>query len=424
MAEYNTQRMFFFALLILVTLAFFWLIRGFLQPIFWAVALGIIVYPAHAQLAQRLPKQPSLAAVISVITVVLLVILPLIGLGAAVADEATALMKRFNGAETAQEVTEELREPDPELEQVVESLEGSGIGVERIFAAVQERLPPVVEFMDGIGLTPERLESQISAAALAASQFIATNAVAIGQNTLRMAIYFVLMLYLLFFFLRDGTRLLDGLVLALPLGDARERHLLNRFAQVARATIKGTLVVGIVQGAIGGVTFAVLGIGAPVLWGVLMALLSILPAIGPAIVWLPAAIILFVDGRYFAGGALVLIGVLVIGLVDNVLRPILVGRDTRMPDYLVLLSTLGGLAAFGLAGIVIGPIIAAFFLSVWEMAQAEFHHDEEAAHERKLAAQSDGHSPHAPGYAPHAAEQAPPALEPAPQEHALDSRRG
>jgi predicted PurR-regulated permease PerM len=103
-----------------------------------------------------------------------------------------------------------------------------------------------------------------------------------------------------------------------------------------------------------------------------MALLSILPAVGPALVWLPAAIYLIANDHWVAGSILILIGVFVIGLVDNVLRPILVGRDTRMPDYLILLSTLGGLAGFGLAGIVIGPIIAAFFLSVWQMAEQEF----------------------------------------------------
>jgi predicted PurR-regulated permease PerM len=167
--------------------------------------------------------------------------------------------------------------------------------------------------------------------------------------------------------------LLEGLVRALPLGDERERHLLGRFAEVSRATIKGTLVVGAAQGAIGGIAFAVLGLGAPVLWGVVMALASILPAVGPALVWLPASIWLLTHDRIVAGVVLILIGVFVIGLVDNVLRPILVGRDTRMPDYLVLLSTLGGLAAFGLAGIIIGPIIAAFFLSMWQMAHAEFH---------------------------------------------------
>jgi predicted PurR-regulated permease PerM len=128
----------------------------------------------------------------------------------------------------------------------------------------------------------------------------------------------------------------------------------------------------VVQGAIGGIAFAVLGIGAPVLWGVVMALLSIIPAVGPALVWVPAAIIMIASGRIVAGVALIVIGSVVIGLADNLLRPILVGRDTKMPDYLILLSTLGGLTAFGLAGIVIGPIIAAFFLSVWRMAEEEY----------------------------------------------------
>jgi predicted PurR-regulated permease PerM len=180
------------------------------------------------------------------------------------------------------------------------------------------------------------------------------------------------MLYLLYFFMRDGTKLLDGIVRAMPFGDERERHLLERFAEVSRATIKGTLVVGIVQGLIGGILFVILGIGAPVLWGVVMALLSIIPAVGPALVWIPAAVILIANGQIVSGIVLIVTGSLIIGLVDNLLRPLLVGRDTRMPDYLILLSTLGGLTAFGLAGVVIGPIIAAFFLSVWEMAEEEY----------------------------------------------------
>jgi len=155
--------------------------------------------------------------------------------------------------------------------------------------------------------------------------------------------------------------------------------LFDRCAEVSRAAIKGTVIIGIVQGAIGGIAFAILGIGAPVLWGAVMALLSIVPAVGTALVWLPAAIVLIVNDRVVAGVALILVGVLGIGLVDNLLRPILVGRDTRMPDYLILLSTLGGLAGFGLAGIVIGPIIAALFLAVWQMAQSEFEDSPPAA---------------------------------------------
>jgi hypothetical protein len=138
------------------------------------------------------------------------------------------------------------------------------------------------------------------------------------------------------------------------------------------ATIKGTLVVGVVQGAIGAVLFLALGIPAPIFWGTLMAMFSVLPAVGPGLVWLPAAVILLGMGQIVKGIIVIAAGVLVIGLVDNVLRPLLVGRDTQMPDYLVLLATLGGLAVFGIAGFVIGPVIAAFFLVVWEMLSQEY----------------------------------------------------
>ena len=245
-----------------------------------------------------------------------------------------------------------------------------------------------MSFLDRLGIDPTRIESQISTAAVTVSRFLASRVFALGQDTLRITVFFLLMLYLLFFFLRDGPRLLEGLVRALPLGDARERHLLGRFAEVSRATIKGTLVVGVAQGTIGGVAFATLGVGAPVLWAVVMALLSILPAAGPAFVWLPAAIILMVNQHIVAGIVLILIGTLVIGLVDNILRPILVGRDTRLPDYLILLATLGGLGGFGLAGIIIGPIIAAFFLSVWEMAEEEFGPELEEAIEHATSQHS------------------------------------
>ncbi|HEY8521948.1 MAG TPA: AI-2E family transporter [Gammaproteobacteria bacterium] len=346
----TVQKAFFFALLVGITGAFLWLVRGFLQPVFWAVALGIVVFPVHARIERWMRGRSSLAALTSVLLVVVIVILPLIGIATAVTAEATALFARIDTGD---------------------------LGVNEIYRGLQQRLPLVASLLERAGLDPERLESQLAAGAVQLSRLIASRALAIGQDTLRITVFFFLMLYLLFFFLRDGPGLLEGLVRALPLGDARERHLLQRFAEVSRATIKGTLVVGIVQGTIGGVTFAFLGIGGALLWGVVMTILSILPAIGPGLVWVPATIYLFVNGQILSAVILLAVGVLGIGLVDNVLRPILVGRDTRMPDYLILLATLGGLAAFGLAGIIIGPIIAAFFLSVWHMAQEEFVGDED-----------------------------------------------
>lgn len=346
------DRTFFVALLVVVTIAFVWLVSGFLQPVFWAVALGIVVFPVHGRIEQRLGGRKSLAAAASMLLVLVVVILPLAGVIAAVTTEAAGLYDRLADGEV-----------DPTA----------------VYRFVEQNVPLVLSLLQSLGVDPERLQGQLSAGAVQASQFIATQALALGQDTVRVTVYFFLMSYLLFFFLRDGRRILDGVVRALPLGDERERHLLARFAEVSRATIKGTFVVGVVQGAIGGAAFAVLGIGAPVLWGVLMALLSIVPAVGPALVWIPAAIMLIAGGNLVGGIVLIAVGVFIIGLVDNLLRPILVGRDTRMPDYLILLSTLGGLAAFGLAGVVIGPIIAAFFLSVWAMASEEFEEQQSLA---------------------------------------------
>jgi predicted PurR-regulated permease PerM len=354
MNDETLQRTFFLILLVAVTAAFFWLIRGFLQPIFWAVALAIVFYPAHAFIAAKLSPRPALAAILSVIAVLIVFVLPVIAIVAAVTAEAG---------------------------EVYQTLRSGDFSIAEMYASLAARVPQVTALIESAGIDVEGLASQLSSSAVTVSQFIASRALALGQDTLRITIFFFIMLYLLYFCLKDGQQIIEATIHALPFGDERERHLLERFAEVSRATIKGTLVIGIVQGAIGGIAFAALGLQAPVLWAVVMALLSIIPALGPAIVWLPASLLLMFDGRLAAGIALFAIGAIIISLVDNLLRPILVGRDTKMPDYLILLSTLGGLTAFGLAGVVIGPIIAAFLLSVWAMAAEEFA-ALESAHQR------------------------------------------
>jgi predicted PurR-regulated permease PerM len=364
------QRIFFGILLVAVTIAFVWLIRHFLQPIFWAVALAIVFYPVNRKLRELLGGRRSLAAALCVVTIVLVVVLPITGIIGVMATEAAGLIQRItcDPAEPA----DPAGSADPAAPAAPEC---DKIDLNAAVAWAEQQLPVVIETADRFGIEEEDLEqlqSQLSTSAVAVSQFLAARAVSIGQDTIRVAIYFFLMLYLLFFFLRDARAILDALVRALPFGDERERHLLARFAEVSRATIKGSLVVGVVQGFIGGVLFAAVGIHAPVLWGVVMAMASMVPPIGPSLVWLPTAIVLIVQGHVLSGIIVIAVGALVIGLVDNLLRPILVGRDTRLPDYLILLSTLGGLLGFGLAGIVIGPIIAAFFLSVWEMAEQEY----------------------------------------------------
>ena len=179
---------------------------------------------------------------------------------------------------------------------------------------------------------------------------------------------------------------------ALPLGDERERALFAKFAEVSRAAVKGTLVIGLVQGVLGGTIFWLLGVESAVFWGSLMVIMSLIPVVGASLIWGPAALIMLANGAFYKALILVAFGILIIGLVDNLLRPVLVGRDTRMPDYLVLLSTLGGLTAFGASGIVIGPVIAALFLAVWVMFTQEFNGIfiiEESEHKTDLVSRID-----------------------------------
>ena len=175
------------------------------------------------------------------------------------------------------------------------------------------------------------------------------------------------MLYLLFFFLRDGQRLHRQLRAAIPLRTQHERALLEKVTVVIPATVKGNMVVAILQGSLGGAIFWILGIQGPLLWGAFMALLALVPAVGAAVIWLPVAIYLLATGLIWKGIVLLVYGILVISLADNVVRPILVGKDTKMPDYVILVSTLGGLAVFGVNGFIVGPLVAALCIAVWDI---------------------------------------------------------
>jgi predicted PurR-regulated permease PerM len=196
---------------------------------------------------------------------------------------------------------------------------------------------------------------------------VGNQAINVGQNTFLFVLSLSIMLYLLFFLLRDGASLSSLVRRGLPLTTNQKEQFLDKLATVVRATIKGNVAVAAVQGALGGLIFWILDIPSAILWGTLMAILSLLPAVGASLVWAPVAIYFLATGAVGDAIILTLFGVLVIGLVDNVLRPILVGKDTRLPDYLVLISTLGGLTLFGLSGFVAGPLIAALFMVAWDL---------------------------------------------------------
>jgi predicted PurR-regulated permease PerM len=247
------------------------------------------------------------------------------------------------------------------------SVESGQLDVAKYLAEFKVLLPaPLQHLLDRMGMGDfEGLRDKIAKGAMQGSQYLATQAFSFGQGTFDFVVSFFIMLYLLFFFLRDGQELVRRIRIAFPLAEQQKRRLQLKFTRVVRATVKGNVVVAITQGALGGLIFWILDIPSALLWAVLMAFLSLLPAVGAGIVWAPVAAYFLLSGMIWQGVVLSLFGVFVIGLVDNVLRPILVGKDTRMPDYLILISTLGGMAVFGLNGFVIGPMIAALFMSTW-----------------------------------------------------------
>ena len=328
---------FLVGLLVAASIASIALFFGFWQAIFWAAVFGILFRPLYLRLVERFNGKRSLGAAVTVVLIFFTVLLPGILVASVVASEAAGVYSRFQSGE---------------------------IDLNVLFNWFSERLPYLSEWAAGYGISLGDIPSKLSAMALKGSQYIGSLALSAGQNLTTFVIKFFLMLYLLFFVFRDGDKMVRYLHAAIPLPDTMEKRLFDKFAEVSRATIKGTLLIGLFQGFLGGLIFFILGINGAVFWGAVMTILSVLPAVGSGLVWAPAAIYLFATGAIAKGIILVLFGVFLIGLADNVLRPILVGRDTRMPDYLVLFSTLGGLGLFGITGFVLGPIIIALFLAV------------------------------------------------------------
>ncbi|OOG14604.1 AI-2E family transporter [Pseudomonas sp. B21-040] len=329
-------------LLWLVTAAFIWILLPFYGAVFWAVILGILFAPMQRRLQLKLGWERNLTSLFTLSICLVIAILPVIILGFLLVQEGTTLYK---------------------------SIESGELDIAGFVSHFKHSLPPYFQhLLDRFGVGElSGLREKIIKSAVTGNEFFATQAFSFGQGTFDFVVSFFIMLYLLYFFLRDGAELARKVRAAVPLEEHQKRRLQLKFNRVVRATVKGNLLVAITQGALGGAIFWFLDIPSALLWAVLMAFLSLLPAVGAGIVWAPVAALFLLSGAIWQGVALGLYGVFVIGLVDNVLRPILVGKDTKMPDYLILISTLGGLAIFGLNGFVIGPLIAALFMSSWDI---------------------------------------------------------
>lgn len=332
------RKTFLLLLLVTISLVFVWVIEDFITPIILAAIFSGLCMGVFDRFVHFLAGRTNLAAGLTLLLFLAVLIVPLLLFMGIVAGQAV-------------QVSTDLR---PWLQEQMSTPSPGDL-------SAHIRLPDfLVPYQTQIYSKLAELTSMLG-------QFLLASLAAATRGTASFLFALFVMLYAMFFFLRDGRTILAQILYYMPLETSDELRMVDRFSSVTRATLKGTLIIGIIQGALAGSAFAVLGIQGAAFWGTVMAVLSIIPGIGTALIWVPAAIFLGINGNVPGAVGLTFWCVAVVGTVDNLLRPRLVGRDTKMSDLMIMLSTLGGLFAFGAAGLFMGPIIAALFVTIWEI---------------------------------------------------------
>lgn len=325
-----------------ISLLFFQMIRPFVTALLLGAIFSGLLNPANRKITAWTRGRRGVASVLTLIVFILLLLGPFAAFLGIVANQAVQVSEAVGPWVAGMQA--QLNEPG---------------GVDRLI----ETLP----FSDTLRPYQEGFAERIGQVAGSMGGFVVAQLAALTRGTVTFIFLLFVMLYAMFFFLKDGERLLSKILYYLPLSTEDEHRMLEKFVSVSRAMVKGTFLIGIVQGTLAALSFWIAGIPSVAFWGTVMAVLSIIPGIGSALVWLPAGIYLISMGHTAAGvGVLIWCGV-VVSMIDNLMRPWLVGRDTQMPDLMILLGTLGGLFLFGAAGVIVGPIVAALFLTVWEL---------------------------------------------------------
>jgi predicted PurR-regulated permease PerM len=340
----NASKIFLLMLVIGITAVFLSMIKAFLMAVVIAGIFASLAQPVYRRFVGWFGGRRSPASVVTLLMIVLVIIVPLGFLFGVVTGQAIKV-----GESVAPWVTDKVNHPD-KIVLWLESL------------PYYDRIAP---YQDDILTRAGEIVGFLS-------RFLINNLSNATSGTVNFLFMLGIMLYAMYFFLIDGGRLVDRILYYLPLEDREERRLLDKFSSVTRATLKGTAVIGALQGGLAGLAFAVVGIPSAVFWGTIMAVLSVIPGIGTGLVWVPAVVILIAGGSVAKGVGLAIFCGLAVGSVDNVLRPRMVGKDTQMPDLLILLGTMGGIMMFGVLGLILGPIVAALFVTVWDIYGSVF----------------------------------------------------
>ena len=327
----------YYLLLTLITILFVSLIFNFAAPILWSIVVSIIFYPLYEKLLLMTNKK-SLSSMLSLILILLLVIMPSIAVLGLIGNE---LINFINSSENYS--FEQYFQMIPNESAINQLITWSGLSINDLIEKADDFL-------------------------ISASKMLYQSVSTISANVINFFVSLFIFVYLTFFFLRDGEKILQHCMDAFPMKNEDESYLLDQFQKTTRATIKGTVMVALAQGFLGYLTLLLIGINGALIWGAVMALLSIVPAVGTVLVWFPIALVLFLNGEIMDASLLIFSGVFIIGMIDNLLRPILIGKETKMPDYLILLTTIGGISIFGITGFIVGPIIASLFISIWSLS--------------------------------------------------------
>ena len=313
----------YYLLLAIITVLFVSIIFNFAAPILWSIVVSIIFYPLYEKFLLMTNKK-SLSSILSLILISLLVIMPSIAILGLIGNELISFINSYE---------------------------------RQSFEAYIQMIPKeslINEILGSLGLNVAQLMEKLDDFLISASKIFYESVSRISANVI--------------FFLRDGEKILKICMDSFPMNNEDESYLLNEFQKTTRATIKGTVIVALAQGFLGYLTLLFLGIEGALIWGAVMALLSIVPAVGTILVWLPIALILFANGKIMDATLLIFSGIFIIGMIDNLLRPILIIKETKIPDYLILLTTIGGISIFGITGFIVGPIIASLFISIWSLS--------------------------------------------------------
>jgi predicted PurR-regulated permease PerM len=348
MGNMKESNILFFVILGMATILFLYLLKPFFFPIFWAAVIAGVFMPLYSRINGKL-NRPNLSTAIIFLLIALIILLPAGIVGTLVFNESVQIYATLSP---------DAKYMDRNLQHLINSISDNSIAhlfhINKAFLIAKS-----TEVAQGI------------------TNYIFVHLTELTQNTLGLLVQFAIMLYTLFFFVRDGDRFLRMAMKILPLGMGREKFLYERFIVTARSTLKVTLIIGGIQGTLGGIVFLVTDVEGALIWGLLMILMAIVPLVGCSIIWAPAGILMLLTGHIWEGVLILAVGFLVISTVDNLLRPILIGKDVEMHPLLIFLSTLGGIILFGFSGFVIGPVVTSLLIAIWEMYE-EFYRREKA----------------------------------------------